>query len=307
MFSLRQLKAFITVAENKSFTKAAKLLYMTQPAISAQIKALEERLEVSLMERNDKNMVLTEAGQIFFQEAQKIISLYDVFMGSLDELKGVRKGKIFLAASTIPGEYVLPCLVGGFNKIYPGVELSLKIADTGIVAEQLMKRTADIGMIGARVKNDALHLEEFMKDELIVIGQPQEVDPVKQMSLKELAASNLVLRESESGTRMVLFEQLKKSGIDTHKLRVIMELGSTRAVITAVQNGLGLSVVSRLAAGDALELGKIREISVPGIDLQRSLYLAWNDNKYQSYAVKAFLGYLESQKVLVNGWKRSKI
>lgn len=307
MFSLRQLKAFITVAENKSFTKAAKLLYMTQPAISAQIKALEERLEVSLMERNDKNMVLTEAGQIFFQEAQKIISLYDVFMGSLDELKGVRKGKIFLAASTIPGEYVLPCLVGGFNKIYPGVELSLKIADTGIVAEQLMKRTADIGMIGARVKNDALHLEEFMKDELIVIGQPQEVDPVKQMSLKELAASNLVLRESESGTRMVLFEQLKKSGIDTHKLRVIMELGSTRAVITAVQNGLGLSVVSRLAAGDALELGKIREISVPGIDLQRSLYLAWNDNKYQSHAVKAFLGYLESQKVLVNGWKRSKI
>ncbi|MHB9096069.1 MAG: selenium metabolism-associated LysR family transcriptional regulator [Eubacteriales bacterium] len=307
MFSLRQLKAFITVAENKSFTKAAKLLYMTQPAISAQIKALEERLEVSLMERNDKNMVLTEAGQIFFQEAQKIISLYDVFMGSLDELKGVRKGKIFLAASTIPGEYVLPCLVGGFNKIYPGVELSLKIADTGIVAEQLVKRTADIGMIGARVKNDALHLEEFMKDELIVIGQPQEVDPVKQMSLKELAASNLVLRESESGTRMVLFEQLKKSGIDTHKLRVIMELGSTRAVITAVQNGLGLSVVSRLAAGDALELGKIREISVPGIDLQRSLYLAWNDNKYQSHAVKAFLGYLESQKVLVNGWKRSNI
>lgn len=304
MFSLRQLKAFVTVAENKSFTKAAKMLYMTQPAVSAQIKALEERLEVSLLERNDKNIVLTEAGLIFYREAQKIISLYDGFMEALTELKGVHKGKLFLAASTIPGEYVLPGLIGGFNKIYPGVEISLKIADTGMVAEQLIKRNADVGMIGAPVKNEALHLEEFIRDELIVIGSSGDYALPGEMSLEELYDANFVLREVESGTRMVLFEQLKKTESDPRKLKVVMELGSTRAIITAVESGLGLSVVSRLAARDALELGKVREIKVPEVNFQRSLYLAWNENKYQSHAAKAFLKYLETQKLLGNKLKR---
>ncbi len=304
MFSLRQLKAFVTVAENKSFTKAAKTLYMTQPAVSAQIKALEERLEVQLLERNDKNIVLTEAGQMFYEEALKIMGLYEGFIEAINELKGVRKGRIFLAASTIPGEYVLPKLIGEFNKIYPGVETSLKIGDTGMVAELLLKRAVDLGMIGAPVKDDTLHLEEFIKDELIVIGAPHGSNSANEISLKELAASDLVLREPESGTRMVFLSKLGEKGIDPKKLRVVMELGSTRAVITAVENGLGLGVVSRLSAGDTLALGKIREIKVTGISLERSLYLAWNKSKYQSYGVKAFLKLLESRKNAMHGGKR---
>ncbi|MDT3699744.1 MAG: selenium metabolism-associated LysR family transcriptional regulator [Thermincola sp.] len=296
MFSLRQLKAFVTVAENKSFTKAAKTLYMTQPAVSAQIKALEERLEICLLERNDKNIVLTEAGEIFYQEAQKIISLYLGFMEALDELKGVRKGKLCLAASTIPGEYVLPNLLGDFNKLCPGVELTLRIADTGQVAEQLLNRTADIGMIGAMIKNEALHLEEFKRDELIVIASISDKKMPDIITLGDLARTNLLLREADSGTRMFFLEELKKQGVDIRKLKVGMEFGSTRAIITAVQSGLGVSVVSRLACQDALELGKIRKIKLAGFRLERPLFLAWNKNKYQSHAVKAFLKYLRSQK-----------
>ena len=293
MFSLRQLKAFVTVAENKSFTKAAKTLYMTQPAVSAQIKVLEERLEICLLERNDKNIVLTEAGEIFYKEAQKIIALYHGFMEAIDELKGVRKGKLCLAASTIPGEYMLPSLLGDFKKLCPGVELNLKIADTGQVAEQLTNRNADIGMIGAWIKTDALHLEEFMKDELIVIASAADHGFHDVISLEELADTDLLLREPESGTRMFFMEELKKHGVDPKKLKIGMELGSTRAIITAVQSGLGLSVVSRLACQDALELGKIREIKLNDIRFERSLYLAWNPNRYQSHAVKAFLKYLQ--------------
>lgn len=296
MFSLRQLKAFVTVAENKSFTKAAKTLYMTQPAVSAQIKALEERLEICLLERNDKNIVLTEAGEIFYNEAQKIIALYHGFVEAIDDLKGFRKGKLHLAASTIPGEYVLPNLLGGFNKLCPGIELNLKIADTGQAAEQLINRNVDIGMLGAFIKNDALYLEEFMKDELIVIAGASEKYCPDVISLADLAETSLLLREANSGTRMFFMEELKKQGVDLGKLKIGMELGSTRAIITAVQSGLGLSVVSRLACQESLELGKIRKIKLAGVRFERFLYLAWNKNKYQSHAVKAFLKYLQSQK-----------
>lgn len=307
MFSLRQLKSFVTVAENKSFTKAAKILYMTQPAISAQIKTLEDRLEVQLLERNDKNIVLTQAGEIFYQEAGRIIALYHGFMEAIDELKGVKKGRLFLSASTIPGEYVLPGLIGKFNKIYPGVTLSLNIADTSQVVEQLLQRSIDVGVIGAPIKNDSLYLEEFLTDELIVIGGPDDPCSAGIIDLTELFNINLVLREQGSGTRMVFLDQLKRHGTDPKKLRVIMELGSTRAIITAVQSGLGLSVVSRLAAEDALKLGKIKEIKIRDIRFERSLYLTWHKNRYQSHAVKAFLKFLESQKTLAHNRERSSI
>lgn len=292
MFNLRQLKAFVAVVEKKSFTKAARILYMTQPAISAQIKALEERLEIQLLERNDKNIMLTEAGSIFYEEAYKIISLYDGFVDIINDLKGIKRGKLCLAASTIPGEYVLPKIIGGFSKIYPGIELSLKIADTGMVADMLLKRTVDVGMIGAPIKDESLHLEEFLKDELVVISAPG-VNSVNELTVMDLAESDLVLREAESGTRMVFLKKLKEHGVDPKKLRVVMELGSTRAIITAVENGLGLSMVSRLAAADALKLGSIREVKIKGATFERPLYLAWNRNKHQSHGTKAFLRHVE--------------
>ena len=295
MFSLRQLKAFVTVAENKSFTKAAKLLYMTQPAVSAQIKVLEERLGVQLLERNDKNIMLTEAGRMFYEEAYKIISLHDGFIEVINELKGVRRGRLCLAASTIPGEYILPRLIGDFSKQYPGLELTLKIADTGMVVDLLLKRVADLGMIGAPVKDDALQLEEFITDELIVISAIDAIIP-NELDAEEFVDADFVLREQESGTRMVLFSKLKDCGLDPKKLHVVMELGSTRAIITAVENGLGLGVVSRIAASDAIQLGKLREIKVKGLNLQRSLYLAWNKNKYQSFGIKAFLNHIDTFK-----------
>ena len=297
MFSLRQLIAFVTVAENKSFTKAARTLYMTQPAVSAQIKALEERLEICLLERNDKNISLTEAGEIFYIEAQKIIALYHGFMEAVDELKGIRKGRLCIAASTIPGEYVLPNILGAFHKLYPGVELNLKIADTGQVAEQLINRSADIGIIGAYIKDDALHMEEFKQDELIVIASGSDNKIPDVITVADLTDTNLLLREADSGTRMFFKEELKNQGVDLSTLKIDMELGSTRSIITAVQSGLGVSVVSSLSCQDALELGKIRKVKLANVKFKRSLYLAWNKNKYQSHAVKAFLRFLQSQRL----------
>lgn len=308
MFSLRQLKAFVLVVENKSFTKAAKRLYMTQPAISAQIKALEERLEVQLMERNDKSVVLTEAGQLFYEEAGKILQLYEGFMEAIDELKGIRRGRLLLSASTIPGEYVLPMLMGEFGREYPGIQLCLKIADTGVVVQQLIDRDIDLGIIGAPVKHETISLSEFIRDELIIIGPAIEGHRDLELTPGELVASKLILREPDSGTRMMFYEKLENNGVDPERLQVVMELGSTRAIITAVESGLGLSVVSRLSALDALQLGKVREVKVRGIgSLERSLYLAWNHNRYISYSARALLEYLETNKGRINKliWSRN--
>jgi len=307
MLSLRQLKAFVTVAETRSFTKAAKILYLTQPAVSAQLKALEDRLGVQLMERNDKTIMMTEAGQLLYEESQKILSLYDGLKEAIDELRGVRRGKLLLAASNIPGEYILPKLIGDFSRIYPGVETVLKISDTGMVAEELLKKTVDIGIIGAAVKSETLHLQEFISDELIIVSAPYDGDRDKEISLTELVESDFILRELESGTRMFFYNRLKELGIEPRKLNIVMELGSTRAIITAVESGLGISIVSRLAAQDALSLGKIREIKLKNATFHRCLYLAWNKNKYQSYTSRAFIKFIETQKKLIQTKKRSNL
>lgn len=301
MINLRQLKAFVTVAEKRSFTHAAKIMFMTQPAISAQIKALEDRLDICLIERSDKNVILTEAGELLYDEARQMLALYDGFLEAIDELKGFRRGKLQILASTIPGEYVLPKILGEFGKIYPGIQLSLRIEDTGKVVDQLIKRKVDIGFIGAPVHNESLHIEEFVTDELIIIRSPKRDGAKDEMTLEELLNSNMVLREPESGTRMEFFERLRGFGVDTGKIKVAMELGSTRAIITAVEQGIGISAISRLAAEDALSLGKISEIKIKNASFKRTLYLVWNVNKYKNYATRAFLKFLEPRCGLASG------
>lgn len=299
MFNLRQLKAFVTVVDYKSFTRAAKALFMTQPAISAQIKALEERLDVQLMERNDKNVVLTEEGQIFYDEAKKILSIFDGFIDTMDEIKGIRRGKLCIGASTIPGEYIIPRMLGDFARKYPGLQLSIKISDTGYVVEQLLKRTVDLGFIGAPIKNDMIELEAFVDDELVIIAPPMESGKDITLTGPELLKYKFILREAESGTRMVFYDQLKKLNCNPEEIKVAMELGSTRAVISAVESGLGISVVSRYAAEDALTLGKVSQIHIENLSMVRALYLAWNKYKYQSQPIKAFLDFARSNKAFL--------
>lgn len=293
MINLRQLKAFVAVAEQGSFTKAAKLLYMTQPAVSAQIKALEERLEIQLLERHDKSIALTDAGKLLLIEAGKMLSLYEEFLDALDELKGVRRGRLVIGASTIPGEYLLPQYIGGFKSKYPDIEVVLKIADTGRVVDLLKNRSIHLGIIGAPVKEDNLALTPVAKDELILIAATNHpLAKGKKVQVDGILKTAFVLREPGSGTRMVIERMLAQKGMELSNLQVIMELGSTRAVITAVEAGLGISMVSRLAAKESLQLQKIKEIKVDGWNTERSLYLARNETIYLSHATQAFINYL---------------
>ncbi len=290
MFNLRQLRSFIFVAQHKSFTKAAKMLYMTQPAISAQIKSLEERLDVQLMERNDKHVVLTEAGFIFLAEAEKMLAAHERIVESIGDLKGLRRGHLKVAASTIPGEYLLPKFIGHFKEKYEKIGVELSINDTEQVVEALRDRIADVGVTGAKIKCDVVRYENLIKDELIIIAANNSaIARMENLKPEDLVLAKFILREPGSGTRKVMLDRLKGIQIDFDDLDVVMELGSTRAVITAVEAGLGISMVSRWAAQQSLQLQTVKEIQVPGWNHSRQLYIAWNANKYMNKVAETFI------------------
>lgn len=294
--NLKQLEAFLWVAELQSFTRAARQLYMSQPAVSFQIKSLEESLGTTLFYRGDKKVELTEVGRLLYHEARQILRHYQKIKEGLDELKGLKRGHLFLGASTIPGEYLLPLLIGRFHRHYPGVEVTLRIAGSGEVIRWVQEREIDLGVTGAPVNNEGLECTPWHKDQLVLIVGPKHPWVGQEMvELDELLEEPLLLREPGSGTRRSLEAKLAETGRSLEGARIVMELGSTRAVITAVQAGLGVSMVSSLAAAEPLALGRVYQVPLKGVDLSRYLYLVYSAEWPRSFAGKAFLEFIQER------------
>jgi len=273
--NIKQLQVFVAVAREKSFTRAANSLYMTQPAVSWQIKSLEEELEALLLERRDRYVALTQAGEEFLPYAASMVNTWEQSLAVIGELKGFQRGYLNIASSTLPGEYLLPQAIGGFSKKYPGIKILLSIQDTGEVVEKVLSDKVHLGVTGAKVASEDLEFYPFYQDELVFIADPGH--PLMQcqgLGLEDLLRYPFVLREQGSGTRMAFEGQLMLHGLALTDLKVSMELGSTRAVISGVEAGLGLSLVSRLAAEQSLALGKAVILPVKGLCAQRELFLA---------------------------------
>jgi len=293
MLDYRQLLAFVNVVEGGSFTHAAKTLFMTQPAISWQIKSLEQELELQLLERKERHIVLTEAGRLFYTHARRIVRQYEEAINEMEQFKGLEKGHLKIGASTIPGEYILPSLIGSFKNKYPGATLTMQIADTGAIIEMLLANEIHLGITGAKLKEPKLEWHPFFKDEVVlVVGKNHPLAQKDSITLQELKQQEFVAREKTSGTWMVVREELQAKGFSSSDLKINMEIGSTRAVITAVEAGLGLSWVSRLAVQDALRLGLLKELPVEDLKIQRDLYLTYNKKKTLSPLAQEFIEHI---------------
>ncbi|MGB9804083.1 selenium metabolism-associated LysR family transcriptional regulator [Desulfofundulus sp.] len=294
--NLKQLEAFLWVAKLQSFTRAAKHLYMSQPAVSFQIKSLEESLGVPLFYRGDKKVELTEAGRLLYPEAKQILRHFEKIKTGLDELKGLKRGHLSLGASTIPGEYLLPLLIGRFHRHYPGVEVTLRIAGSGQVIRWVREREIDLGVTGAPTSEEGLGCLPWYQDRLVLIVGPEHPWVSREsVNPEELLAQPLILREPGSGTRRSLEEKLTRMGLSLEEAQVVMELGSTRAVITAVQAGLGVSLVSALAAAEPLALGRVCQVAVKNMDLNRYLYLIHPSEWPGSFAAEAFWDFIRNE------------
>lgn len=293
MSSIKQIRTFINVADYKSFTHAAEAMFMTQPAVSAQIKALEETFGLSLIERNDKRVQLTEAGKLFYREAKEILAVYDRVVESMDEFKGLKKGRLSLGASTIPGEYLMPRFIGEFRKLYPGISVSLIVADTNQVIDLLYERKIDLGVVGAKTESNHVEFIPFLQDELILLAGRDMVIP-ETISCQEFLSFPMLSREAGSGTRSVVKECLAAQGIEESDLNIMMELGSTQSIITGVAGNLGLGFVSKWAAEAALKAGVVKQIMICDLDFRRRIFVARAKNAATTRSRDKFISHLLS-------------
>ena len=254
----RRLQVFYTVARLLSFTKAAEELHMTQPAVTFQVRQLEEQYNTRLFDRTHNRISLTEAGKKVYECGARIFEIYAEMDNAVRELTGDISGVLILGASTTIAEYMLPVLLGDFKAENPDVTVRLKVANTDGIVSQVENNAIDLGVVEAPVTNKNLVVEECSTDQLVVIVPPgHELANENVVPLKALGDYPFICREEGSGTREVMLESMHVAGIAPGELNVSMELGSLEAIKGAVEAGMGISVISSATIQKEIKLGTL--------------------------------------------------
>jgi len=272
--NISQLTTFVAVVDHGSFSEAARALGISQPAVTMQIQALEADIDATLLDRGYRRVSLTEAGHVLLPYARHVISELQAARQSIEELAGVVSGRITLAASTTPGQYLLPRILGGFLRVNPEVGVTLRVYDSADVVERVESGEADLGMTGAEVHGARVLYERLGSDELALICPARhELAARPTVTFAEIAEEPFIVRESGSGTRMAAEAAIRRNGIDPGDLNVVMELGTNEAIVSAVEGGMGLGIVSTHVASKSLQLGTVALLSGAGFPLERPLFL----------------------------------
>ncbi len=268
----RRLQVFHTVAGVLSFTKAAEILNMTQPAVTFQVRQLEEDFNTRLFDRGHNKISLTEAGVIVDSYAERIFDLYGEMQESVKRLTGDNTGNITIGASTTIAEYMLPALLGDFKESFPDVKIKLKVANTTGIVTMVEDNAIDLGIVEGAINNKLLLVEACQVDKLVVIAAPDHpLAGRSSMNTSELLEHPFIFREGGSGTRSVIASYLEAGGYDESQLNIALELGSTEAIKGAVEAGMGISVVSEAAISKELKLGTLCAIQLnPALERQFS-------------------------------------
>ncbi len=272
--NVTQLRAFVTVVEHGSFSEAARVMGLSQPAVTMQIQGLESDLGATLLERRYRRIEMTEAGRALLPYARTVLGQMEAAREEVERLADQVGGHLRLAASTTPGQYVLPRLLGPFLRAHHDVSVSIHVADTTEVLQLVEAGDAHVGVTGAMIPGARVSYEAMGTDNLVLISSPDS-HLVKRddLTLDDIAEEPFIVREPGSGTRMVFEEALRSGGIDPAELRVVIELGTSEAVISAVEGGMGVGVVSHWSADKALQLGTVVEVAAPGFPVTRPFYV----------------------------------
>ena len=268
---------FRAVAEQSSFRKAAEELYLTQPAVSLQVKALEEDLGVQLFDRTGTKINLTKAGRVLLECAQQASVLLSQAESDIAALSGEHAGQLALGASTTIAQYVLPRLLSEFCREHPRVHPTLISGNTEHIVEAVEKQKIALGFIEGPARSRDVKTEPFLEDELVLIASTaHELSERNSVSCSDLASIPLLQRERGSGTRHVIEMALERQGVKRSSLRIVMELDSTEAIKSAVEAGLGIGFVSRWAMVTDLRLGSsFKIIDVDGLQMKREFLIAF--------------------------------
>lgn len=272
--NVSQLRTFISVVDHGSFSEAARLLGISQPAVTMQIQALEADISATLLDRGYRKVELTEAGHVLAPYARRVLDELDRARQSIESLSTTVTGRLAVAASTTPGQYLLPRILGGFLKLNPEVGVTLRVYDSADVVAHVEAGEADLGMTGAEVHGARVIYEELGCDDLALIC-PANHPLASRVSVpfSELTDEPFIVRELGSGTRIAAEAVIARSGVDPAELDVVMELGTNEAIVSAVEGGMGLGIVSIQVARKAIDLGTVSLVKGSGFPVQRPLFL----------------------------------
>jgi DNA-binding transcriptional LysR family regulator len=291
----RRLSVFYTVSRLGSFTKAAHHLHMTQPAVTFQVKQLEEQFNTRLFDRNHNQITLTEAGEVVFNYADRILNLYEEMESSVGELTGEMRGVLLVGASTTIGEYLLPRVLGAFRGAYPAMKVRMNVGNTRDIVHQVENNTIDIGIVEGKVQNSNLVIRECRPDQMVAIFPVDHPLADKEwVTPADLLEYPFILREEGSGTREVLANYFREAGADPNQLEIAMELGSGESVKGAVESGLGISVVSEATVRKEARLGTLAVRSLEPT-LERAFSFVHQKQKFRSQAVERFYEFILEQ------------
>ncbi|MDA8129465.1 MAG: LysR family transcriptional regulator [Betaproteobacteria bacterium] len=283
--TFRQLRLLEAVARHSSFTRASEELHLTQPAVSTQIKQLEEEVGMPLFEQMGKKIFLTEVGKEVYAFSRAIAQQFRDIESVLDDMKGVKRGTLSLTV-TSTGKYFAPYLLAAFLKRYPGTQVHLEVTNREEVVQQLQDNAPDMAIMGTPPENIELQSQAFMQNPLVIIAPPDHpLVGVSRVSLSRLVEENFILRERGSGTRNAVERFFQQHGV---KFNASMEMSRNEAIKHAVMAGLGLGIVSLHTLEFELALGRVAILSVEGFPIMKEWYMVHRSGKRMSPIAQAF-------------------
>lgn len=291
-FTLQQLRILKAVANEKSFTKAANVLFLSQPYLSRQIKSLEKTLDVSLLDRNSQIINLTESGEIFLQYTERILALCEESCRALIDLKNGERGNLSVGASQTIGTYLMPRLLALFAQTNSQINLKVQVNSTRLISKLIVNKHVDLAVVGGEVPKELqqnLHIEPFVEDQLnLIISHSNPFAKQKKIKKEDLYHLNFITLHSNSTIRKFVDNILKENNIEINQLKIVMQLNSIEAIKTAVSLGLGVAFVSSSAIEKEIKLKTIKILEIENIKITRVLSIISNSQSYKSKAFKLF-------------------
>ena len=299
-FTLQQLRILKAVATEKNFTKAAEVLYLSQPSLSKQIKTLEKNLDILLINRENNKISLTENGKVFLQYSERILALCEESCRALIDLKNGDRGNLTVGASQTIGTYLMPRVLALFAQNYPQIDLKVQVNSTRLIANNVLNREIDIAVVGGEIPNELkknLTIKHFVEDELsLIISKSHPFAKKKKINKENLYYLNFITLNSNSTIRKFIDNILIQNGIETKQLKIVMQFNSIEGIKTAVSLGLGAAFVSSSAIEKEIELKTIEVLKIENIRITRTLSIISNPECYKSKAFELFYNELSTLK-----------
>ncbi|MFN2340510.1 MAG: selenium metabolism-associated LysR family transcriptional regulator [Halanaerobium sp.] len=287
---IERIKTFITLIDLESYSLTAEKFGISQPAVSMQIKSLEKYFETELFYKEKGQIILTPAGKIVYQEGKKIVKRWGYLEQRVESKKNMQTKNLKIATSTIPSVYLLPDIISKINMNIDSLKTEVSVGDSRSMINLLENNEVDLIIVGYKPPNNKFKSIELCSDNLsLIVPSNHSLIEQEKVFLADLQNHNLLMREEGSGTRKAVISAFKEAGLKPDDFNVISQLGSTEAIISAVESGLGISFISKIAAKKAAICRRVAEIKVADLNYERKFYIAYNKNRHDDFLINTFI------------------